>query len=124
MAQRVKKTLLLSSFVVFTLGIWLLPSSRGQNQRDPFSRWRPTHELAGVRYVGSSACARCHVEQGAKRLANSMSRALAPSDSCEILKTHARLDFRNGPYSYQIVREGNRNIYTITDGRHSIYEPI
>src|SRR5947207_6632093 len=124
MAQRVKQSLLLSSLVLSILGLWLLPSLRGQNQRDAFSRWRPTHELTGVRYVGSSACAQCHAPITAKRLANSMSRALEPVESCQILKAHPRLAFRNGPYSYQIVREGNRSVYTITDGLNSISEPI
>src|SRR5438309_10048221 len=124
MAQRVKKTLLLTSLVVFTLGLWLLPSSRGQNQRDAFSKWRPTHELTGIRYVGSSACAQCHIQQTAKRLANSMSRALEPVERCEILKAQPRLNFRNGPYSYQIVRDGKRSIYTISDGLNSISEPV
>jgi hypothetical protein len=53
-----------------------------------------------------------------------MSRALEPVESCEILKTRPRMDFRNGPYNYQIVREGNRSVYTITDGLNSISEPI
>jgi hypothetical protein len=53
-----------------------------------------------------------------------MSRALAPVDSCDVLKTHPRLNFRNGPYNYQILRDGNRSIYTITDGVSSISEPI
>src|SRR5947209_1868547 len=120
MAKRVTKTLLLTGFVGLILGLCLLPSSRGQNQRDAFSRWRPTHELAGGHYVGSSACAQCHALLTAKRLANPMSRALAPIESCEILKAHPRLNFRNGPYNYEIVREGNHSIYTITDGLNSI----
>jgi hypothetical protein len=124
MAQRVSKTLLLTTLVVATVGVWLLPASRGQNQRDPFSKWRPTHELAGVRYVGNSACAQCHAPLTAKRLANSMSRALEPVESCGMLKARPRLTFRNGPYTYQIVREGNRSLYTITDGLNSISEPI
>ncbi len=100
MAQRVKKTLVLTSVVALILGFWLLSSSGAQNQRDTFSRWRPTHELTGVRYVGSSACSQCHAPLTAKRLANPMGRALAPVESCEILKTHSRLNFRNGPYNY------------------------
>jgi len=110
MAQRVKKTLLLTSLIAFTFGLWLLSSSRGQNQRDAFLRWRPTHELAGVRYVGSGACAQCHAPLAAKRLANSMSRALEPVESCELLKAHTRLNFRNGPYNYQIARDGHSSI--------------
>ncbi|MDQ6651842.1 MAG: hypothetical protein M3Y84_03765, partial [Acidobacteriota bacterium] len=102
MVERIKKTLVLTSLVCFTVSLWLSLSSRAQSPRDAFSRWRPTHELAGVRYAGSSACAKCHTPQAAKRLANSMSRALAPVESCEVLNTHPRLNFRNGPYSYQI----------------------
>src|SRR5205814_4808128 len=51
-------------------------------------------------------------------------RALAPDESCEVLKAHPRLSFRNGPYNYQIVREGNRSLYTIGDGSNSVSEPI
>jgi Cytochrome c554 and c-prime len=123
MTARVKKSLLLGP-LVFGLGLWALPSLRGQNQRDAFSKWRPTHELAGVNYVGSAACAQCHVPLAAKRLANPMSRALAPAEDCETLKTHSQLNFRNGAYDYQIVREGRRSIYSISDGQSSISEPI
>jgi hypothetical protein len=124
MAERAKKTLVLSSLVFFTVSLALSLSSGGQKKRDAFSRWRPTRELAGVRYVGSTACAQCHIEHTAKRLANSMSRALEPVESCELLKTRPQLNFRNGPYSYQIARVGNRSIYTITDGLKSISEPV
>ena len=99
-------------------------STLGQTPRDAFSKWRPTHELAGVRYVGSSACAQCHEPLTAKRLANPMSRALEPAGRCEVLQTHIRLNFRNGPYDYQIVRDGNRSLYTITDGVNKISEPV
>jgi hypothetical protein len=124
MAERVKKTLVLSGIVFFTTTLWLSLSSRAQSQRDAFSKWRPTHELAGIRYVGSSSCAECHAALTARGLPNPMSRALAPVDSCEVLKTHPRLSFRNGPYTYQIERNGNRSIYIIVDGVSSISEPI
>src|SRR5712671_531674 len=124
MAQPVKKTLVGAGIIFFAISISSLASFHTQAQRDSFSRWRPTHELAGVNYVGSAACARCHAPLTAKRQANPMSRALAPVESCEILKTHTRLNFRNGSHSYQIAREGNRSIYTISDGQGSISEPI
>ncbi|HAF24154.1 MAG TPA: hypothetical protein DCK93_14810 [Blastocatellia bacterium] len=124
MAHRLKKNLVLAGLVIGALGLWISPSPRGQNQSRAFSRWRPTHELAGVRYVGSSACAQCHSEVTAKRSANLMSKALEPTADCEVLKTHQPLNFRNGPYTYQIVREGNRSIYKITDGVNAISEPI
>jgi hypothetical protein len=121
MAARVKKALVLIGLACFAFSFSL---TLAQSQRDTFSRWRPTHELTGVRYVGSGACAQCHAPLTARRLANPMSRALEPVESCEILKAHPRLNFRNGPYSYQIVRDGKRSIYTIGDGLNSISEPV
>src|SRR5947208_5433611 len=119
-----QKTLFLCGVIGLALGGCLLTSTRAQIQRDAFSRWRPTHELAGMNYAGSAACAKCHAPLTAKRLANPMGRALAPVESCEVLKAHPRLSFRNGPYNYQIVREGNRSLYTIGDGSNSVSEPI
>lgn len=124
MAKRVKKTLVLIGVVFFTTILWLSLSSRAQSRRDPFSKWRPTHELAGVRYVGSGACAQCHAALTAERQPNAMSRALEPVESCEILKANPRLNFRNGAYNYQIVREGKQSIYTISNGQNSISEPV
>src|SRR3989440_2405648 len=119
MPQRSQKIPALAGIIGFAFGCWLLTSTGAQAQRDAFSKWRPTHELAGVNYVGSAACAQCHAPLTAKRLANPMSRALAPVESCEILKIHTRLNFRNGSYGYQITREGNRSLYTISDGQGS-----
>jgi len=113
---------MMAGLVFLTMTLW--PFSRAQSQRDAFTKWRPTHELATVRYVGGSACAQCHAPLTAKRLANPMSRALALVADCEVLKNHPRLNFRNGPYTYQIVRDGNRSLYTISDGPNSISEPV
>jgi hypothetical protein len=124
MLQRVQKMFLLVGTVCFAFILWSLSSSHAQAQRDAFSKWRPTHELAGVNYVGSATCAQCHAPLTNKRLANPMSRALAPVENCDRLKAYPRLSFRNGPYNYQIVREGNRSIYKISDGSNSISEPI
>jgi len=124
MAKRIKKTLLVISIVFFTTTLWLALSSQAQSKRDPFSKWRPTHELAGVRYVGSSTCNQCHAALTAGRQANTMSRALERVENCEILKTNPRLNFRNGSYNYQIVRDGTQSIFTISDGVDSISEPV
>src|SRR5260370_39228654 len=106
MPQRSQQIRFLVGIIGLAFSVCLVASSHAQAQRDTFSRWRPTHELAGVTYVGSAACAQCHAPLTNKRLANPMGRALAPVESCEILKAHPKLNFRNGPYDYQIVREG------------------
>ena len=53
-----------------------------------------------------------------------MGNALESVDGCDILRRHPRLAFHNGPYSYQIVRQGDRSLYTVTDGRETFSEPI
>ncbi len=53
-----------------------------------------------------------------------MAQALSLSGDCQILSTRPRLTFRNGSYYYQITRQGNRNIYTVTNGANSISEPL
>lgn len=121
MAERVKKTVVLAGLACLAISLSL---ALAQGPRDAFSRWRPTHELPGVRFVGSAACIQCHTALAAKRLANPMSRALEPVENCDVLKTHPRLDFRNGAYNYQIVREGSRSLYTISQGANSISEPV
>ena len=124
MRDRIIKGLVSAALLCSALGFWISPLLSGQNQNKPLSRWRPTHELTGVRYVGNNSCAQCHIDEAAKRLANTMSRALEPVSDCEILKKNPQLEFRNGPYTYEVVRSGNRSIYTITDGSNTISEPI
>ncbi|HEU5237987.1 MAG TPA: hypothetical protein VFU37_12705, partial [Pyrinomonadaceae bacterium] len=64
MVERLKNGSLLALVACFGLGVW---SSHAQSPRDPFSKWRPTRELAGVRYVGSDVCVQCHKGLAAKR---------------------------------------------------------
>jgi len=53
-----------------------------------------------------------------------MAKALALPENCEILISHKELTFTSGPYRYLIVRQGNRSLYTVTDGTKTISEPI
>ncbi|HEX3560182.1 MAG TPA: hypothetical protein VHU19_13335, partial [Pyrinomonadaceae bacterium] len=101
-----------------------LPAGQTRTQlSSDLSRWR-ARDYPGVRYVGSSACSACHASEAATQLATPMARALSPAAGCEILSTHPRLAFRNGPYSYRITRQGDRSIYTVTDGVNTISEPV
>jgi len=84
--------------------------------------WRPNNKNA--RYVGREACASCHETEAKTQPATVMGRALEPGPTSEILKAHARLTFSSGPYSYQITRQGNQSIYSVTDGKSTIAEPI
>ena len=127
MSDRIKKALALSLLAIcigFTFGSARSQRGQGQAQGDnPLSKWRPTSDHSGLRYVGSRACAGCHTEE-ASQLETPMAHAMSAALDCNILSANARLQFRNGPFSYQITRQGDRSIYTVTDGANSISEPI
>jgi hypothetical protein len=120
----VTSNLILTALLLGILGFCTSTSLRSQSQKKVFSRWRPTRELAGVGYLGSAICAQCHKREAATRSANLMTRALEPTADCQVLKTRPQLSFRNDTFTYQIVREGSRSIYKITDGVNTISEPI
>ena len=128
MADRIKKTLLLIAVVSgAALSLWSSRALRVQAQLpddSSLAKWRPTHELPGIGYVGSRVCAQCHILKARTQLATPMAHALETVAEGEILRTHPRLTFRNGPYTYQIVREGEQSIYTVSDGTKKISEPI
>jgi hypothetical protein len=114
----------LSLWVVMCLGTSGLISGQIQTQRNPLSDWRPTDDSPGIRYVGTRACAQCHKHQAATQPATPMAHALESTSECQVLRERPRMTFREGPYSYQIVRQDTRSIYTVSDGINKISEPI
>jgi hypothetical protein len=53
-----------------------------------------------------------------------MGQAMALPANCEVLNSHPKLTFRNGKYEYQIVRDGSRSLYTVSDGINKLSVPI
>jgi hypothetical protein len=53
-----------------------------------------------------------------------MANALLTGAQSEILKSHPKLLFRQGPFSYTIERRGNQSWYTVYDGKKEISVPI
>jgi hypothetical protein len=53
-----------------------------------------------------------------------MARALRTAENCQVLASHPSLTFRNGEYTYQIVRESGRSLYKLTYRDESISVPI
>jgi hypothetical protein len=128
MAERIKKTVALLALLTCALIYWSAPRPlHGQSQTQAttsFSGWRPTREFQGVGYVGSSVCTQCHKSQSQNFFATPMAHALEKVSDCDLLIKHPRLRFKEGPFSYQITRQGNRSIYTVSDGTQSISEPL
>ena len=53
-----------------------------------------------------------------------MGHALELVTDCTILRDHRLLNVQHGPYTYTIRREGDRSIYSVTDGTDTITVPI
>jgi hypothetical protein len=53
-----------------------------------------------------------------------MAQALEAAPDCRILNTRRRLTLRNGPYTYEIARQGKNLVYSVTDGVNTVAVPI
>jgi hypothetical protein len=74
--------------------------------------------------VGSATCATCHQREYNSQIATSMARAMEPVAGCSILQEHALLTFRDGVYYYRIQRQGDKSLYSVTDGKDTISVPL
>ncbi|HMV84738.1 MAG TPA: multiheme c-type cytochrome [Blastocatellia bacterium] len=102
-------------------GIQLVQSQTAANQ---IRQWTPNAPTTTSNYIGGQACAECHQSKSKAHSASAMAQALfAPADN-QIFRAHPQLSFRNGPWTYQIKREGERSIYTVSDGKSSYSEPV
>jgi hypothetical protein len=121
--RALKRASLLCSIVVAAF-LWgpLLADSDGSAQREVgFSANRPP--TAGT-YVGMDSCAKCHSDIATAHKSSGMGRALVLPEHAPILIANPRLSTRIGPFTYQIVRDGSRSVYSVTDGTNTISEPI
>jgi hypothetical protein len=87
--------------------------------------WWPTKGNAPKdEYVGAAACARCHADIAATQKTTPMARtAMVPLDS-EMLRSHDKADLSQPPYTYQMTRTAEGEVYTTTDGQQTITEPL
>jgi hypothetical protein len=53
-----------------------------------------------------------------------MGHALSIAAESGVLRSHPRMTFRAGAYTYEIVRDGQENSYRVTDGKETISETI
>ncbi len=102
----------------------LLPALSRSQATQPGEQFLPTQAPPNARYVGTKTCALCHDKQAEGQRENAMARALESVAECEVLRAHPRLEFKSGKYLYTIERRGDQTIYTVTDGRDAISEPI
>jgi len=89
-----------------------------------FSNFRPRREMPGESFVGQESCAGCHAEKSRTQSHTAMRHALSIASESDVLRTHPRMTFRAGAYSYEIVSDGKQNSYRVTNGKETISEPI
>jgi hypothetical protein len=77
-----------------------------------------------MRAASPAACAACHTAETSGFAHSAMARALESVKDCAILKASPNLTAKIGGYSYEIAREGDQSIYTVTDGKETIRVPL
>jgi len=111
------------ALVVWTSAV-VLAQTPPQGQSDTFSDFRPRREIPSEAFVGSEVCAGCHIERNRSQILTAMAHALKTVDASAVLASHPQMNFRAGPYSYEITRNGNQSTYRVSDGSQTISEPI
>jgi hypothetical protein len=104
-----------------------LSSTRAQSKKDSatnFGQFRPRKEVPGEQFAGRAVCAGCHSEKTHSQTHTSMARALFLPSQSSVLKSHPRLTYKAGIYSYEIVTDGSQSLYRVTDGKETLSEPI
>ena len=71
-----------------------------------------------------AVCATCHKAIYEAQRKTPMASALESVAECEILRTHPKLEFSDGRYTYRISRQGDASVYSVTDGNQSLTVPI
>jgi hypothetical protein len=80
--------------------------------------------VPGEKFVGREVCATCHAQKNRSQSHTAMAHALDTAAGNNVLRSHPRLTFRAGPYSYEISSNGQQSYYRVTDGKETITEPI
>lgn len=85
--------------------------------------WRPTKTVAGIKYVGNQECLKCHDDKQ-QQLSTPMAHAiLQPADS-KFLDEFPPKPFKVGDYTYEVKKQGDKIIYTVSDGKNTSVFPV
>src|SRR5579872_2311207 len=70
------------------------------------------------------SCATCHPAEARPHPSTPMAHAAETVAECGVLSSHPLLRRTLGKYSYSIERQGERSIYTVSDGTEKLTVPI
>ena len=103
--------------------VWLTHAQYQSTDNNPFARWRPTKEISGIGFVGNQKCVECHVEQK-PQLETPMAHALLQSVDGRMLEEFPPKPFKLGDYTYEVKKQDDGIIYTVSDGKNKTSFPI
>jgi len=106
------------------LSLWLVFAESLPENAKAFSQFRPRREIPGEHFVGREVCGKCHSQKNRSQSHTAMAHALANPAGSAVLRSHPSLSYRAGPYIYEILSDGQQSVFTVTDGKQIIGEPI
>lgn len=122
--RNIRLFLLFLFLICFSISAFIRENDSAAAQSSaPSKEWQPNIASATAHYAGSNKCVSCHENKITQR-STAMAKASATSEDCQVLRSNPLLSFRSGPFSYKITREGDRSIYTVTNGKETFSEPI
>lgn len=110
-------------FLLF-LGAGSLAASGLFRRQGPVVRWNPKRVPAGAELVGDQVCAQCHKKLAEQLSQSAMGMAMEPVAESRVLIENPAMNFRIGPYAYEIKRQDKQSSYMVTDGKDTITLPI
>jgi hypothetical protein len=101
------------------------PISLSTRDRLEDMAWWPTKGTPSrSEYVGKGECAKCHSLIAASQLVTEMAHASTRPVDPSFLDGQRALGFRQAPYVYEIVRNGDVVLESVGDGHSSISRPL
>lgn len=94
-----------------------------QGQPQGAIRWHPRRAPANAEFVGDQACVKCHKNM-TQQAHTAMGMAMEPVEGSKVLAENPTMNFRSGPYTYEIKRQGKQSSYTVTDGKETVTLPV
>jgi hypothetical protein len=101
-----------------------LPSSQTEHDFPPAHWHRTSGAPPGLDYVGRGVCAQCHTDVAETQAQTPMARASTEAAASDTLSKRSDLSYSEGPYLLQIKRKDGQQIYSASDGQHTVSVPI
>jgi Cytochrome c554 and c-prime len=122
--KRIRRVAAVLSIAALTLLAGFTEPSARESAQKGRKFWKPTFVPVGTEFVGHRVCAECHGSRVKEQQQSAMGMAMENVADARILSAHQQLQFRFGKYNWEIVRDGKKSLYSVTDGKETISVPV